>query len=88
MKLKSNFVTQNLADAHILAPVGKAVRIFHGFVRANETAGFILECLKDDTTEEEIIDKMMKEYDVDRERAAAGIQKVVAQLKEIDALED
>ena len=88
MKLKADYVSQDIADTSILVPVGKASQDFHGIVRANKTAGFILACLREDTTEEELVDRMTEEYDVDRERAAADVRKVVALLKEIGALED
>ena len=78
--------TQQLDDVRFIVPVGKAAQSFHGLVKANETAGFIVECLQSETTEEEIVDRMMEEYDVDRERAAAGVRKVVEKLKELDAL--
>ncbi len=87
MKLKSDFISQTVSDSHILVPTGKANQSFHGIVRANETAGFVIECLKQETTEQEIVEKMLETYDVDRERAAAGVQKVIAQLNEIGALE-
>ena len=87
MKLKSDFISQAVSDSHILVPIGKASQTFHGIVKANDTAGFIIECLKQDTTEHEIVEKMLMKYDVDSERATEGVRKVIAQLTEIGALE-
>ena len=87
MRLKEEFVVQQLSDQQIIVPVGEAAQTFHGIVRANDTAGFIVDCLKEETTEKQIVDKMLKEYEVDRETAAAGVKKVIAQLNEIGALE-
>lgn len=87
MKLRSDFISQDISDSHVLVPTEKANRSFHGIVRANQTAGFIIECLKQETTEQAIVEKLLEMYDVDRERAAAGVRKVLAQLNEIGALE-
>lgn len=87
MKLKSDFISQIVSDSHILVPVGKASDNFHGIVRSNDTAGFIIECLKQETTEQEIVKKMLETYDVDSERAATGVRMVIEKLKDVGALE-
>ena len=68
-------------------PTGQASEAFHGILKTNETGSFIIECLRTQTSEEEIVDKMLKEYKVDKERARIGVQKIIHQLQEIDALE-
>ena len=45
MRLKKDFISQKLDDQLILVPVGKSSETFHGIVKNNETAGFIVECL-------------------------------------------
>ena len=50
MKLKSSFVTQTIEDTQFLVPLGSEK--FHGIVRNNATAAFIVDQLKNDTTKE------------------------------------
>lgn len=86
MKLKDGFVTHEMGDEQILVATGNAN--FAGMVRSNPTAGFIVDCLKEDTTREEIIGKMLDKYDVTREIVAADVDKIIAKLRGINALDE
>ena len=66
MQLKDGFITHEGADEHITVPVGGLS--FSGMVRSNKTAGFIVECLKEDVTEAEIIERMLAKYDASNQR--------------------
>lgn len=85
MKLKSTFLVNKISGETVAVPLEGS---FHGVVRANASAGFILECLKNETSFEEVLEKLLAEYDVSREKAAADLEKIIAGLKELDALED
>lgn len=87
MKLKEGFITHTLQGQHMMVAAGPAARTFHGIVRSNETAAFLIECLKQETTEQTLTEKLCAEYDVSAERAAAGVAKVLRQLREIGAIE-
>lgn len=86
MKLKSNFITQDIDDTQFLVPVGGEA--FSGIVRSNETAAFIVDCLKEETTEDAIVDKMCAQYDAPREVIAADVKEILATLRSIHAIEE
>jgi hypothetical protein len=86
MKLKDGFVTHEMGSQQIL--VGTGSTNFAGMVRSNPTAGFIVECLKESVTREQIIDKMLEKYDVTREVVAADVDKIIAKLRSINALDE
>lgn len=46
MKLKAGFITHSMGDAHVLVPVVEEAERFRGIARSNETAAFIVDCLK------------------------------------------
>ena len=52
MKLKDDFITQDIDDTQFLVPIG--AEAFQGLVRSNKTAAFIVDCLKEETTPEDI----------------------------------
>ena len=54
MKLKSNFITHDTGKDQILVAVDNS---FSGLVRSNKTAAFIIDCLKRETNEAEILKK-------------------------------
>ena len=86
MKLKSNFITQNVDDTQFLVPVG--AEAFSGIVRSNRTAAFIVDCLKKETTEEQIVDAMCARYDAPRECIAADVREILGTLRGIGALDE
>ena len=87
MKLKPGFVTHNVGKEQMMVAAGPAARSFHGLVRSNETAAFIVDCLKKETTEQEIVEAMLQEYDAPAEVIARDVHSVVEKLQEIGALE-
>ena len=86
MKLKKNFVTQDLDDSQFLIPL--VAEAFHGILRSNPTAAFIIECLKKETTFEGIVDAVYDEFDADRETIEKDVKTVLDTLRSIDAIED
>ena len=85
MKLSSGFIAHSEGDDKLLVPTGAAQ--FSGLVRSNATAGFIIGCLEHDTTEDEIVSKMLKKWNVSEETARRDVRKIIGQLKEIGAID-
>lgn len=85
MKLNSGFISHNDGDQTLLVSTGSAK--FSGLVRSNSTAGFILSCLEQETTAEEITSKLCKKYDVDAETARRDVDKIISQLRGIGAID-
>lgn len=86
MRLKEGFVTQYVAGTQMLVAVGEAMRDFHGLVRSNGTAGFIIDCLKTETTEDAIVEKLCGTYDVDADTARRDVRMVAEKLRSIGAI--
>ena len=86
MRLKKNFITHESAGEHITVSAGGSA--FNGLIRSNSTAGFIVECLKEDTTEEGIVQRMLERYDAPREVIAADVARILANLRTIDAIDE
>ncbi len=86
MKLKEDFITQDIDGTQFLVPVG--AEAFQGIVRSNKTAAMIVDMLKTETTLSRIVDAICARYDVPRETAAADAAGIIALLKNIGALEE
>ena len=80
MKIKEGFVLKQVADATIVVPAGKASLDFNGMITLNDTGAFLWRLLEEDTTEEEMLAAMLKEYEVDESTARAGIARFVKKL--------
>ena len=87
MKLKDGFITRPVQGTQMMVAVEGSGTNFHGLVRSNETAAFIVDCLKTDTTEERIVDRLLEEYDVSRETAQRDVQEILEKLYGIGAIQ-
>lgn len=88
MKIKEGFAKRNIAGSEIVVPVGKKALEFNGMITLNESGAFFWDCLKEETTKEEIINKVLEIYDVTPEKANADVDKFIAMLRENELLED
>ena len=87
MKLKDGFITYNTGDENLLVATGEAGKSFNGIVRNNETAAFIAELLKNEITEDEIVNKILEKYDVDEKTARKDVKKLLDTFKREGFLE-
>ena len=74
MKIKEGFVLEKVGDGYLAVAVGNRADSFSGLVRLNSTGAFLWNVLAgSDVTKEEIIEKMLSTYEVDREIAERDI---------------
>ena len=86
MRLKYEFETVEIDDEILAVPVGDNADQLHGLLRLNETAADILSHLKKETTEEQVVEDMLKVYDIDRESLTAHVHNYILKLQEAGVL--
>lgn len=87
MKLKEGFVLQPIgADVTVLVPVGDASDCFHGVIRLNDTAAFIVEQLKKETDEASLMCAMETVYNGSSDQFADSIHRTLDMLRQVGAL--
>lgn len=86
MKLKDGFITHETGDEQIMVSAGETK--FSGLVKSNATAAFIVNCLKEDTTEKKIVEKMLEKYDAPEDVISADVKKILDKLRSIGALDE
>lgn len=86
MKLKEGFVTHEMGGEQIMVATGVAK--FAGLVRSNATAAFIVDCLKEETTKDAIVAKMLEKYEADEAVICADVDKILEKLRSIGALDE
>ena len=82
MEIKKEMVHRQLAGDNILVPGGNAVLDLNGLFVMTESGAFIWSILPQVETEDEIVDKMLEEYDVDRETAQQDVKEFLGRLRE------
>ena len=86
MKLSKDFILHTTDGEVVLVPTGNAK--FSGIVRGNKTLGAVLELLRQDTTEDEIVAAMKKRFDAEEDVLCRDVKKALAALSKIGAIEE
>ena len=85
MKLKDTYITHDSDGEQILLDTSSS---FAGLIRNNKTAAFIVEFLKDDTTQEKIVEAMFEKYDAPKDVLAKDVSDVIEKLRKVGALDE
>lgn len=80
MKLKEGFVLRTISGQTVVLPTGRDLDLSM-MIKLNDTGRFIWERLEKGTEEEELVEDMLKEYDVSREKATEYIEQFVQKVK-------
>ena len=87
MKLREGYLLRKVSGKNIVVSVGSDVE-FNGMLTLNDTGVFFWELLKNDTTKEEMLAKILEEYDVSEDEASGDLDDFLTKLKEAKLLED
>lgn len=85
MKLKDTYITHDSDGEQILLDTSSS---FAGLIRSNKTAAFIVECLKEETTQEKIVEAMFEKYDASKDVLAKDVSEVIEKLRKVGALDE
>ncbi len=87
MKLNPKFLTHETRGEHYIISTGDTK--FKGIIKNNETAAFIVDCLKNDTTEGAVVDRILEEYNgVERQTAERDVADIIGKLRLVGAIEE
>lgn len=81
MKLKNGFVVREVGGRSVAVAVGEMAKSFRGMISLNGSGKFIWQALASETSEEQIVDALLAEYDVSREIAEIDVKKFIGQLR-------
>ena len=85
MKLKDTYITHDSDGEQILLDTSSS---FAGLIRNNKTAAFIVECLKEETTQEKIVEAMFEKYDAPKDVLAKDVSDVIEKIRKVGALDE
>ena len=88
MKIKDGFVVRDLAGQSIVVALGEASKTFNGMIKLNDTGRLIWDMLADGKTKDEIVDRFVAEYDVERSVADKDVTVFIETLQGADILEE
>lgn len=82
MKIREGFIIREVAGSFVVVAVGSAAKEFGGIINLNETGAFLWKALEKGATAEELVSKLLEEYEVDEATARADVDAFVKKLQE------
>ena len=67
-------------------PVGDEATSFHGVVALSDAAAFLLEQMTEPQTTEELVNKLLEQYDVDLLTAKEDVHSIVNTFKDLNLI--
>lgn len=87
MKIKDNYILKKIAGSYVVVPVHSRAVDFSGIIKLSESGAFLWKMLENGAERDELVEKMLAEYEVDEARAGSDIDAFLNKLREADLLE-
>ncbi len=81
MRLKYNFVVQQVDEDFVAVAVGEDAAEFGGLIRMNKTGAFLFEQLKSDKSRKELLTSMVEKYDAPEAVLAGNLDGFLERLE-------
>lgn len=86
MKIRKELLKREIAGESFLVPLGKTTYEANGLYALTDLGAFIWDLLPEAENEEEILEKILSEYEVDESTAKADLTEFIAKLRKMDIL--
>jgi hypothetical protein len=88
MRIKDGFILREVAGTFVIISAGDDSLDFKGVITVNEVGALIWKGVEAGKSKEEIVDKILSEYDVQREVAAVDCDEFLQQLISKNIIEE
>ncbi len=88
MKIKDGFILRDVLGNSVVVATGKRTKEFNGMINLNSSSTFLWRILEKGATEEELVEKLLDEYDVEEEKARKDIKGFIEKLREAKLIEE
>lgn len=86
MKIRKELLKREVGGEAFLVPLGKTVYDSNGLFVLTELGAFIWDMLPEAETEEEILEKILQEYEVEEATARRDLEKFLDKLRDMNIL--
>lgn len=87
MRLKPGFEITEVVGEYMVIPTGERIADYGGTVVINEVSAFLLKHLKEPVEKEELLELLLEEYDVERDRAQKDLDGILEKFTELGLVE-
>lgn len=88
MKIKNGFLLRQVAGNHVVVPVGAQSVDFRCIITLNEVGAYLWKQLEQECSSADLVDALLREYDVTADIASADVERFVASLREKGLLDE
>ena len=88
MKLKYNFLIQEVAGTYMAVAIGEGAENFKGMIKMNGTAKRVFELIQQGLSEKDIIATMHEEYEASESDIQKSVDTMVNQLNSQNLIVD
>ena len=81
MHLRYQYETMKIVDMVVAVPVGDGTENMKSILRLNGTAAAIFDLLKEETSEEKIVESLMMRYDVSKETLEHDVHMYIEEFR-------
>lgn len=86
MKRRKNLKVLEIAGDYLLVPIGDAAPS-GGTIVLNEVSAFLLRAMETDISQNQLLEKLLAEYAVDRDTAARDLERILKEFQRLGILE-
>ncbi|MGN0755014.1 MAG: PqqD family peptide modification chaperone [Aristaeellaceae bacterium] len=88
MRAKQGFTIVEMAGDYMAMPTGSNMATFGGTVALNKVSAFLLQAMQTDISREDLLERMLNQYEVDRETAERDLEEILAAFRKLGLIED
>ena len=88
MKIKPGYMLREVAGCSVVVAIGVDTMDFGGMINLNESGTFLWRLLEEGVSEQELLLKMLDEYDVEEAVAKQDIAVFLNKMREAELLDD
>ena len=87
MRIKSNFILKKVAGSYAVVPVRQRAVDFSGIIKLSESGALLWQLLENGADRGQLVERLLGEYEVDRDTAEKDVDRFINKLSEADLLE-
>lgn len=88
MKISDKFILKVIDDEKMLIPVKHDYASTQKIINLNDTSFYIYSSIKNGLSEEQVISKMMEEYEVDKDTLTKDVHNLLKQFIELGVIDE
>ena len=86
MRFKKEFMLREIVGETVLIPTGETAAHFNGLISVNELGRFIWDNYENAKDEDDLLQKILDEYEVEKEVAKADLDEFLQTLKDAEII--